>query len=80
MGAVADRDTLFEEVARYVVMGGTTASTSSIQRRYQIGYNRAGRIMDQLESAGVVGPAQGGKPRQVLIDSLQLERLLEIPV
>ena len=61
-------------------MGGTTASTSSIQRRYQIGYNRAGRIMDQLESAGVVGPAQGGKPRQVLIDSLQLERLLEIPV
>lgn len=80
MGALGDRDTLFEDVARYVVMGGTTASTSSIQRRYQIGYNRAGRIMDQLESAGVVGPAQGGKPRQVLIDSLQLERLLEIPM
>ena len=80
MGALADRDTLFEEVARYVVMGGTTASTSSIQRRYQIGYNRAGRIMDQLESAGVVGPAQGGKPRQVLIDPMQLERLLEIPM
>lgn len=80
MSAVGDRDPLFEDIARYVVMGGTTASTSSVQRRYKLGYNRAGRIMDQLEEAGIVGPAQGGKPRQVLIDSLQLERLLEIPM
>ena len=80
MGSINDRDPLFEDVALYVVMSGTTASTSSIQRRYSIGYNRAGRIMDQHEQAGVVGPATGGKPRQVLIDSLQLERLLEIPM
>lgn len=80
MGSINDRDPLFEDVARYVVMSGTTASTSSIQRRYSIGYNRAGRIMDQLEQAGIVGPATGGKPRQVLMESLQLERLLEIPM
>lgn len=73
---VADRDTLFEEAARIVVQSGV-ASTSSLQRRYSIGYNRAGKIMDQLEEAGIVGPAQGGKPRQILVDSLQLERMLE---
>lgn len=73
---VADRDTLFEEAARIVVQSGI-ASTSSLQRRYAIGYNRAGKIMDQLEEAGIVGPAQGGKPRQILVDSLQLERMLE---
>ncbi len=77
MAAIGDRDPLFEDIARYVVMGGTTASTSSVQRRYKLGYNRAGRIMDQLEEAGIVGPSQGGKPRQVLVESLQLERMLE---
>ncbi len=78
MGNVNDRDSLFEEAARFTVASGT-ASTSSLQRRYQIGYNRAGRIMDQLEAAGIVGPASGAKPRSVLMDSLQLERLLELP-
>lgn len=73
---VTDRDTLFEEAARIVVQSGV-ASTSSLQRRYSIGYNRAGKIMDQLEEAGIVGPAQGGKPRQILVDSMQLERMLE---
>ena len=73
---LSDRDPLFEESARFVVQGNT-ASTSSLQRRYSIGYNRAGKIMDQMEAAGIVGPAMGGKPRQVLIDSLSLERLLE---
>lgn len=77
MGNVADRDPLFEEAARFII-NANTASTSSLQRRYSIGYNRAGKIMDQMEAAGIVGPAQGGKPRQVLIDSLQLERMLEI--
>ncbi len=77
MSNVADRDPLFEEAARYII-NSNTASTSSLQRRYSIGYNRAGKIMDQMEAAGIVGPAQGGKPRQVLIDSLQLERMLEI--
>lgn len=75
-GGPDDRDPLFEEVARLVVQTNN-ASTSSIQRRYRIGYNRAGSIMDQLESYGVVGPAQGGKPRSVLMDSFALESLLE---
>lgn len=78
IGNVNDRDPLFEEAARFTIASGT-ASTSSLQRRYQIGYNRAGRIMDQLEAAGIVGPASGAKPRSVLMDSLQLERLLELP-
>lgn len=73
---VGDRDPLFDECARLVVTTDT-ASTSSLQRRYNIGYNRAGRIMDQMEAAGIVGPSQGGKPRQVLVDSLTLERILE---
>ncbi|MCH5232432.1 MAG: DNA translocase FtsK [Muribaculaceae bacterium] len=71
-----ERDPLFEEVARLVVQTNT-ASTSSIQRRYRIGYNRAGSIMDQLEAAGIVGPAQGGKPRSVLMDPVTLSLLLE---
>lgn len=75
-GSITDRDPLFEEAARFIITS-QTASTSSLQRRYSIGYNRAGKIMDQMESAGIVGPSQGGKPRQVLIDSLQLERILE---
>lgn len=75
-GVPTDRDTLFEEAARAVVLS-QTASTSSLQRRYSIGYNRAGKIMDQMEAAGIVGPSQGGKPRQILVDSLQLERILE---
>lgn len=77
MGNIADRDVLFEEAARFIVTS-QTASTSSLQRRYSIGYNRAGKIMDQMEAAGIVGPSQGGKPRQVLVDSLQLERIIEM--
>ncbi len=76
-GAVLDegRDPLFEEIARRVVQS-KTASTSAIQRSYSIGYNRAGRIMDQLEVAGIVGPATGGKPRSVLVDPINLEAIL----
>lgn len=77
MNNVNDRDSLFEEAARFTVTSGT-ASTSSLQRRYSIGYNRAGKIMDQLEAAGIVGPASGAKPRSVLVDTLQLERMLEM--
>lgn len=76
MGSLDDRDPLFDECARLVVTTDT-ASTSSLQRRYSIGYNRAGKIMDQMEAAGIVGPASGGKPRQVLVDPLTLERILE---
>ena len=75
LGTVTDRDPLFEEAARFIITS-QTASTSSLQRRYSIGYNRAGKIMDQMEAAGIVGPAQGGKPRQVLMDSIQLEHIL----
>ena len=77
MSNLGDRDPLFEECARLVVTSGQ-ASTSSLQRRYSIGYNRAGKIMDQMEMAGIVGPSQGGKPRQVLVDPIQLERILGI--
>ena len=75
LGSAADRDPLFQECAEFVVNSGV-ASTSQLQRRYNIGFNRAGRIMDQLEAAGIVGPAQGGKPRQLLIDPMQLGAIL----
>lgn len=71
-----ERDPLFAEVARMVVKTNN-ASTSSVQRTYSIGYNRAGRIMDQLEAAGVVGPATGGKPRSVIMDPISLESFLD---
>jgi S-DNA-T family DNA segregation ATPase FtsK/SpoIIIE len=60
-----DRDPLFEDAARLIV-GSQMGSTSLIQRRMKLGYNRAGRLMDQLEAAGVVGPNQGSKAREVL--------------
>lgn len=74
VGNVKDRDPLFEEAVRFIVMGNT-ASTSSLQRRYEIGYNRAGRLMDQMEHAGIVGPAQGSKPRQVLVSPMDIDQL-----
>ena len=70
-------DPLFEEAARSIILT-QQGSTSMIQRRFSIGYNRAGRLMDQLEKAGVVGAAQGSKPREVLIaDENNLMRLIE---
>ncbi len=62
----SDRDPLFEEAARLIVQN-QVGSTSLIQRRMKLGYNRAGRLMDQLEAAGVVGANQGSKAREVLI-------------
>ena len=73
--SLGKKDPLLEEVARQIVMS-STASTSAIQRRYEIGYNRAGRIMDQLQALGVVGPATGGKARDVLVDQVTLESIL----
>lgn len=71
-----DRDVLFEEAARIIVMH-QQGSTSLLQRRLKLGYNRAGRIIDQLENAGIVGPFEGSKAREVLIpDEYTLERLL----
>ena len=69
-------DPMFEDAARLVVIH-QSGSTSLIQRKFSIGYNRAGRIMDQLEKAGIVGPVDGSKPRQVLCaDEMDLEMRL----
>ena len=73
---LSDRDPLFDEAARLIVIQ-QQGSTSLIQRKFAIGYNRAGRLMDQLEAAGIVGPFEGSKARQVLIqDEYGLEQLL----
>ncbi|MDE5945196.1 MAG: DNA translocase FtsK 4TM domain-containing protein [Rikenella sp.] len=75
---LAKRDSLFEEVARYVV-ANQQGSASTIQRKFSIGFNRAGRLIDQLEAAGIVGHSEGGgKPRQVLVnDPMSLEMILD---
>lgn len=76
---VADRDALFEDAARIIVQH-QQGSASLLQRRLKLGYNRAGRIIDQLEAAGIIGPFEGSKARQVLIaDELSLEQLLNNP-
>jgi S-DNA-T family DNA segregation ATPase FtsK/SpoIIIE len=72
-----DKDPLFEEAARLIVIH-QQGSTSLIQRKFSIGYNRAGRLMDQMERTGIVGVTQGSKPRDVLIaDEYSLEKLLD---
>jgi S-DNA-T family DNA segregation ATPase FtsK/SpoIIIE len=72
----ADRDKLFDEAARLIV-STQQGSTSLIQRRMKLGYNRAGRLIDQLEAAGIVGSFEGSKAREVLIkDEFSLEQLL----
>ncbi|MCC2545064.1 DNA translocase FtsK 4TM domain-containing protein [Hymenobacter sp. BT175] len=72
----AQRDSMFEEAAR-VIVTHQQGSTSLLQRRLKLGYNRAGRLIDQLEHAGIVGPFEGSKAREVLIpDEYSLEQLL----
>ena len=74
---LSDRDALFEDAARVIVQH-QQGSASLLQRRLKLGYNRAGRIIDQLEAAGIIGPFEGSKARQVLIaDELSLEQLLK---
>ncbi len=73
-GAGEDDDPLVWEAAE-IVINSNMGSTSNIQRRLKVGYARAGRIMDQLEDKGIVGPANGSKPREVLVDALELETL-----
>ena len=73
---LSDRDPLFEDAARLIV-ASQTGSTSLLQRKLKLGYNRAGRLTDQLEVAGIVGPSEGSKPRKVLIqDEYSLEKIL----
>lgn len=72
----ADLDDMFEQAA-HLIVSQQHGSTSMIQRRLKLGYNRAGRIMDELEQLGIVGPAQGSKPREVLIyDEIELQRYI----
>lgn len=72
-----NRDKLFDDCAR-VVVSTQSGSTSMLQRRFNLGYNRAGRIMDQLEAASIVGPAVGSKPREVLYHAeVDLEQFLQ---
>jgi S-DNA-T family DNA segregation ATPase FtsK/SpoIIIE len=74
---LADRDSLFEDAARLIVQN-QVGSTSLLQRRMKLGYNRAGRLMDQLEAAGIVGPSQGSKARDVLIKTeMELQQHLD---
>jgi S-DNA-T family DNA segregation ATPase FtsK/SpoIIIE len=73
----SDRDPLFEDAAKLIVQS-QMGSTSLIQRRMKLGYNRAGRLMDQLEAAGVVGPNQGSKAREVLFKTdMELQQFLD---
>ncbi|PHI20120.1 cell division protein FtsK [Lewinellaceae bacterium SD302] len=72
----ADLDDMFEQAA-HLIVSQQHGSTSMIQRRLKLGYNRAGRIMDELEQLGIVGPANGSKPREVLIyDEIELQRYI----
>lgn len=74
--SIRHADKLFNEVAEYVVLS-QLGSASNLQRKFEIGFNRAGKLMDQLEAAGIVGPARGSKPRDVLIKTLdQLQELI----
>jgi S-DNA-T family DNA segregation ATPase FtsK/SpoIIIE len=72
-----ERDPMFEDAAR-IVFHNKGASTSMLQRRLRLGYGRAARIIDELERAGIVGPGDGSKPREILIDSEdELELVLQ---
>ena len=74
--SLEDRDSMFEEAAR-VIVSNQQGSASLLQRKLKLGYNRAGRLIDQMEDAGIVGPFEGSKPRQVLITDLNsLDSLL----
>ncbi len=73
-GSVTDDDPLIWQAAE-IVVSSDLGSTSSLQRRLKVGYARAGRIMDALEEKGVVGPPNGSKPRDVLVDTMELETL-----
>lgn len=75
---LGDRDSLFEDAAKLIVIS-QSGSTSLLQRKMKLGYNRAGRLMDQLEAAGIVGPNQGSKPREVLIKTdMELQQHLDL--
>ncbi len=73
---IEEQDELFEEVCRFVYEQGT-ASTSSIQRKYHIGYNRAARLIDMLENNGFISEQRGSKPREVYITESDLASMFD---
>ena len=74
---ISERDSMFRDAAE-VIVSAQQGSASLIQRKLKLGYNRAGRIIDQLEAAGIVGPFEGSKARQVLVpDMFALDQLLK---
>jgi S-DNA-T family DNA segregation ATPase FtsK/SpoIIIE len=74
---ISERDSLFRDAA-LIVVNAQQGSASLLQRKLKLGYNRAGRLIDQLQDAGIVGPFEGSKARQVLIaDEVALKRLLD---
>ena len=76
--SMEDRDALFKEAAEVLVIA-QQGSASLLQRKLKLGYNRAGRLIDQLEAAGIVGPFEGSKARKVLISNLdELNKILEL--
>ena len=75
-GAADDRDSYFIDAAKLLI-DKDKGSIGMIQRYFKVGFNRAARIMDQLEEAGVVGPDEGTKPRQILMSPEQLEQYIE---
>ena len=75
--AIDERDKLFRDAAEVLVIA-QQGSASLLQRKLKLGYNRAGRIIDQLEAAGIVGPFEGSKARQILVPDLEaLNKLLD---
>ena len=74
--SIEDRDSMFDEAAR-VIVTNQQGSASLLQRKLKLGYNRAGRLIDQMEDAGIVGPFEGSKPRQVLISDLNFRGLTQ---
>lgn len=75
-GSSQERDEYFEAAARFI-MEKDKATIGMLQRMFKIGFNRAARIMDQLAEAGIVGPEEGTKPRQILMSPEQLDQYLE---
>ena len=71
-----DKDVLFTDVGKFLIES-EKGSIGSIQRRFKVGFNRAARIMDQLEEAGIVGPEEGTKPRKVLMSMEEFEQYIE---
>ena len=71
-----EQDSLLEEAAEWV-LDTKRASVSALQRRFRIGYTRAGRLMDSMERLGIVGPAEGAKPRDILMDKAKAQDLFE---